>query len=89
MLHAYITDPHGGALHDLGSLAGASGFSAAFAINASGQAAGQSDEIGYEVAESFRHAGGEALHRCPCLNDHPTWIRALQTIILEEGKGWL
>ena len=43
VLHAYITDAHGGALHDLGSLAGASGESAAFAINASGQAAGDSD----------------------------------------------
>jgi len=42
VLHAYITAPHGGALHDLGSLAGASGLSAAFAVNASGQAAGQS-----------------------------------------------
>jgi ferrochelatase len=47
------------------------------------------DEIGYEVAEAFRHAGGEALHRCPCLNDHPTWIRALETLLREEGRGWL
>jgi ferrochelatase len=47
------------------------------------------DEIGYEAAEAFRHAGGEALHRCPCLNDHPAWVRAMQTIVLEEGKGWL
>ena len=47
------------------------------------------DEIGYESREVFRHAGGETLHRCPCLNDHPAWIRALQTLILEEGKGWL
>jgi ferrochelatase len=47
------------------------------------------DEIGYEVTESFRHAGGEELHRCPCLNDHPAWVRAMQTLIIEEGKGWL
>jgi ferrochelatase len=47
------------------------------------------DEIGYEVAEAFKHAGGEALHRCPCLNDHPAWVRAMQTLALEEGKGWL
>ena len=46
-------------------------------------------EIGYEAAESFKHAGGEALHRCPCLNDHPLWIRAMQTILQDEGKGWL
>jgi ferrochelatase len=47
------------------------------------------DEIGYEVAEAFKHAGGEALHRCPCLNDHPAWVRAMQTLVLEEGNGWL
>jgi ferrochelatase len=47
------------------------------------------DEIGYEAAEAFKHAGGEALYRCPCLNDHPLWIRAMQTILQEEGKGWL
>ena len=47
------------------------------------------DEIGYEATEAFRHAGGEVLHRCPCLNDHPAWVRAMQTLILEEGKGWL
>jgi ferrochelatase len=47
------------------------------------------DEIGYEAAEAFKHAGGEALHRCPCLNDHPAWVRAMQALVLEEGKGWL
>jgi ferrochelatase len=47
------------------------------------------DEIGYEVAEAFKQAGGEALHRCPCLNDHPSWVRAMQALVLEEGKGWL
>jgi ferrochelatase len=47
------------------------------------------DEIGYEASEAFRHAGGELLHRCPCLNDHPVWIRALQRLVEEEGQGWL
>jgi ferrochelatase len=47
------------------------------------------DEIGYEAAEAFRHAGGEQLFQCPCLNDHPAWIEALKTIVLEEGQGWL
>jgi ferrochelatase len=47
------------------------------------------DEIGYEAREIFRHAGGEQLHACPCLNDHPSWIEAMRTIILEEGQGWL
>ncbi len=47
------------------------------------------DEIGREAAETFRHAGGEALHRCPCLNDHPAWIEALRRIVTEQGQGWM
>jgi ferrochelatase len=47
------------------------------------------DEIGREAREAFQHAGGELLHQCPCLNDHPAWIDALKTLILEEGQGWL
>jgi ferrochelatase len=47
------------------------------------------DEIGRESAETFRHAGGEELHRCRCLNDHPAWIKALREIIAAEGTGWL
>jgi ferrochelatase len=42
------------------------------------------DEISNEYREAFRAAGGEELHRCPCLNDHPVWIDALRTIVLEE-----
>ncbi len=47
------------------------------------------DEIGRESLEVFLHAGGEALHACPCLNDHPAWIDAMRTIIIQEGQGWL
>ena len=47
------------------------------------------DEIGREAAEAFRHAGGEELHRCPCLNDHPAWVEALRRIVVEEGQGWM
>jgi ferrochelatase len=47
------------------------------------------DEIGNEARETFRHAGGELLHACPCLNDHPKWIAALKTLVIEEGRGWL
>ena len=47
------------------------------------------DEIGFEAREAFLHAGGRRLHQCPCLNDHPAWIEALQTLIREEGQGWL
>ncbi len=47
------------------------------------------DEIGRESREAFRHAGGQELHRCPCLNDHPAWIEAMRTLIRQEGQGWL
>ncbi len=47
------------------------------------------DEIGFEAREVFRHAGGEELHACPCLNAHPAWIEALHTLVREEGQGWL
>lgn len=47
------------------------------------------DEIGYEAREIFRHAGGEALHQCCCLNDHPAWIEAMRDLVLHEGQGWL
>jgi ferrochelatase len=47
------------------------------------------DEIGNEAAEAFRHAGGEVLHACPCLNDHPAWIQAMHALVREEGQGWL
>jgi ferrochelatase len=47
------------------------------------------DEIGFEARELFRQAGGESLHQCRCLNDHPAWIEALRTLVLEEGQGWV
>jgi ferrochelatase len=47
------------------------------------------DEIGREAREAFQHAGGEKLHPCPCLNDHPAWIDALRTLVVQEGQGWL
>lgn len=47
------------------------------------------DEIGNEAAEFFHKAGGETLRSCPCLNDHPRWIDALETIVRQEGAGWL
>jgi ferrochelatase len=47
------------------------------------------DEIGFEAQEIFRHAGGEMLHQCPCLNDHPAWIKAMRDLIVREGQGWL
>jgi ferrochelatase len=47
------------------------------------------DEIGFEARESFRHAGGAELHACRCLNDHPAWIEAMRTLVVEEGQGWI
>lgn len=47
------------------------------------------DEIGHEAQEIFQHAGGEKLHQCRCLNDHPLWIEAMLTLILHEGQGWV
>src|SRR5262245_58446356 len=47
------------------------------------------DEIGNEAREAFVHAGGERLHQCPCLNDHPRWIEAMKTLVIQEGQGWL
>jgi ferrochelatase len=47
------------------------------------------DEIGFEAREIFKHAGGEELHQCPCLNDHPAWIQAMRTLVAEEGHGWI
>ena len=47
------------------------------------------DEIGRESREIFLHAGGEQLHACRCLNDHPAWISAMRQILLEEGHGWI
>ncbi len=47
------------------------------------------DEIGHESEEVFHKAGGGKLRACPCLNDHPKWIDALETILREEGQGWV
>ncbi len=47
------------------------------------------DEIGREAEEVFHEHGGQTLRACPCLNDHPQWIDALEEIVREEGAGWL
>ncbi|MCE9530786.1 MAG: ferrochelatase [Planctomycetes bacterium] len=47
------------------------------------------DEIGHESAEHFKSVGGERLHACRCLNDHPAWIAAMKQILLDEGQGWI
>jgi protoporphyrin/coproporphyrin ferrochelatase len=47
------------------------------------------DEIGHESRRVFLKAGGEKLHACRCLNDHPAWIEAMRVLISEEGRGWI
>jgi ferrochelatase len=47
------------------------------------------DEIGHESSAHFKASGGELLHACKCLNDHPAWIDAIRRIVLEEGVGWI
>lgn len=47
------------------------------------------DEIAHESLEVFHEAGGETLHLCPGLNNHPVWISAMETILREEGAGWI
>jgi ferrochelatase len=47
------------------------------------------DEIGFEARETFQKAGGDELHACRCLNDHPAWIQAMHTLIVQEGQGWI
>lgn len=47
------------------------------------------DEIGRESREIFQRAGGQELHRCPCLNDQPAWLECLKRLVLEEGRGWI
>ncbi len=38
------------------------------------------EEIGMRGKEDFVKAGGESLHLIPCLNEHPRWLDALETI---------
>ena len=46
------------------------------------------EEISQEARETFLHAGGEAFHYIPCLNDNPLWISALEHIALNHLAGW-
>lgn len=47
------------------------------------------EEINEEIKESFEEAGGEAFTYIPCLNDRPSHIDALCTIIEDNLRGWL
>ena len=47
------------------------------------------DEIGREGLEQFERGGGDDFHLSPCLNEHPDWIQAMETIVREETGGWV
>lgn len=47
------------------------------------------DEIGFELRQVFAEAGGEKLHRCPCVNAHPKFIAALARLVREATGGAL
>ncbi len=42
------------------------------------------DEIGHELKQSFIQKGGESLDLVEGLNDHPLWIEALKSLVLEN-----
>jgi ferrochelatase len=41
------------------------------------------EEIGLRGRDTFLHAGGEKLTLIPCLNQHPLWLAALETMVRE------
>ena len=46
------------------------------------------EEMGMTNRKLFLEAGGTDYHLVPCLNDHPSWIQAMATIIEREAPGW-
>lgn len=46
------------------------------------------DELGHEGRELFEAGGGEEYSLIPCLNEHPLWINAMKSIILDSLRGW-
>lgn len=46
-------------------------------------------EIGHEYRKEFKEKGGEELQLVEGLNSHPTWIQAIQKIVLEQSGSHL
>ncbi|MBC3931034.1 ferrochelatase [Undibacterium curvum] len=46
------------------------------------------EEIAMEVREDFLHAGGKEFNYIPCLNESPSWLRALAEIAEQHLIGW-
>jgi len=47
------------------------------------------EEIAQEGRETFLHAGGQAFHYIPCLNDSPAGMAALAELAKRHLAGWL
>lgn len=47
------------------------------------------EEIAQEGRETFLHAGGQAFHYIPCLNDSPAGMAALAELAKRHLSGWL
>ena len=47
------------------------------------------EEINGEIRESFEAAGGESFTYIPALNDAPAHMDMIETIVMENLKGWL
>ena len=46
------------------------------------------EEIDQEAREAFMHAGGEAFHYIPCLNDSAPWLHAMADLFERHLGGW-
>ncbi len=46
------------------------------------------EEIAQEGRDAFLHAGGQAFHYIPCVNDDPAWIEALARLAARNLAGW-
>ncbi len=42
------------------------------------------EELGIRAREIFLEAGGTEFHLVPCLNEHPAWVAAAETLALEH-----
>lgn len=47
------------------------------------------EEIAIEGRESFLHAGGSHYSHIPCLNDSPTGMAVIETLVRRELGGWV
>ena len=45
------------------------------------------EEIGIRGSETFHKAGGKQLTLVPCMNDHPLWVSALESMVKEWMGG--